>query len=362
VRLWDVPGRGCLAVLEDHTDRVWGVAFSPDGKHCYSSAENGVLRAWSICSPAQRKTQPQATSLYTNAKVLLVGDSAVGKTGLAFRLAKDEFKESHSTDGTWATQLPLPHASQSNRVEREIWVWDFAGQSDYRLIHQLFMDEAALAVLVFNPQSENPFEGLAQWNRDLHRAARGAFTKLLVAGRCDRGGTMVSRASIDRFREEKGYADYLETSAKLGTNCDALREAIEKHIPWEGIPQTASPQIFRRLKEEIVKLRDEGKVLLRLGELKQQLELRLPTERFSLEELNTVVGLLAGPGLVWRLEFGGFILLQPERINAYAAAVIRKVRRHTDEIGCIHEQALLEADLDYQDLDRLPPDEEQIVL
>ena len=46
-----------------------------------------------------------------------------------------------------------------------------------------------------------------------------------------------------------------------------------------------------------------------------------------------MVGLLAGPGIVWQLEFGDFVLLQPERINAYAAAVIRKVRAHTDEIG-----------------------------
>ena len=83
-------------------------------------------------------------------------------------------------------------------IEREIWLWDFAGQADYRLIHQLFMDETALAVLVFNPQSENPFEGLGQWDRDLQRAARGKFKKLLVAGRCDRGGLMVSRAEPGR--------------------------------------------------------------------------------------------------------------------------------------------------------------------
>ena len=69
------------------------------------------------------------------------------------------------------------------------------------------MDETALAVLVFNPQSENPFEGLGQWDRALARAARRPFQKLLVAGRCDRGGLMVSRESIERFRRERGFAD-----------------------------------------------------------------------------------------------------------------------------------------------------------
>jgi hypothetical protein len=51
--------------------------------------------------------------------------------------------------------------------------------------------------------------------------------------------------------------------------------------------------------------------------------------------------LLAGPGIVWQLGFGDFVLLYPERINSYAAAVIRKVRAHTEEIGIILEEDVL---------------------
>ncbi len=92
-----------------------------------------------------------------------------------------------STTGAWATLLKLDEGAEAPKdVEREIWLWDFAGQADYRLIHLLYMDETALALLVFNPQEEDPFEGLAQWDRDLTRAARGKpFLKRLVAGRCD---------------------------------------------------------------------------------------------------------------------------------------------------------------------------------
>ena len=72
--------------------------------------------------------------------------------------------------------------------------------------------------------------------------------------------------------------------------------------------------------------------------------------------------LLAGPGAVWQLEFGDFVLLQPERINGYAAAVMRKVRAHPDELGSIREADVVNGDLDYQDMQRLPCDEEQIVL
>ena len=361
VRIWDIDHKCCMATLEGHTNDVRSVAFNLDGTKIYSSDVNGIMRIWDINDILKRKTLDVSNSLYTNAKVLLVGDSGVGKTGLSYRLTEGIFRESFSTDGAWATQMKLPQLT-SEGIERDVWLWDFAGQSDYRLIAQLYMDETALAVLVFNPQSENPFEGLGQWERGLTRAARRKFNKLLVSGRIDRGGLMISRTSINQFLEERGFVEYIETSALLGTGCDTLRKSIEKYIPWKEISWTSSPRIFKLIKNEIIKLKSEGKVLLRIGELKQQLELRLPNEKFNIEQLRAVIGLLAGPGVVWQLEFGDFVLLQPEQINSYASALVRKVRTHSDEIGCISEDDVINGNLDYQDKIRLPHNEEQIVL
>ena len=66
--------------------------------------------------------------------------------------------------------------------------------------------------------------------------------------------------------------------------------------------------------------------MLRMSELKHKLEMRLPDDAFTYAELKAVDGLLAGPGHVWQLEFGQFVLLHPERINSCAAAVGRAVR------------------------------------
>src|SRR5262249_51034005 len=128
----------------------------------------------------------------TNAKVLLVGDSGAGKTGLSMRLAHNTWKESVSTVGAWATQWKLDVATTPG-MEREIWLWDFGGQADQRLIHQLFMDETALAVLVFDPQKEDLLDTLGQWDRDLSRASRRPFRKLLAAGRIDTGSLRIDR-------------------------------------------------------------------------------------------------------------------------------------------------------------------------
>ena len=59
----------------------------------------------------------------------------------------------------------------SGRMEKEVWVWDLAGQPDYRLVHQLFMDQTSLGVVVFDPQDDNPFEELGYWEKALARAA-----------------------------------------------------------------------------------------------------------------------------------------------------------------------------------------------
>jgi small GTP-binding protein len=366
VRIWDVEGGRCLATLKKHTGMVRGIAITSDGQRAVSSSDDGSLIVWHIPMDAQAVHETEA-SKYTNAKVLLVGDSGVGKSGLAIKLTTDRFEPTISTDAVWATQMPLPHDTSTAEIEGEIWLWDFAGQADYRLVHQLYMDEAAVAVLVFNPQKENPFEGLEQWKRALESAARRRFRKLLVAGRCDRGRLMVSRVGIEQFLKQRGFEEYLETSAQTGMGCAELRAAIINNIPWDDIPWTSSPRIFKLLKNEIIKLKDdaakdEGKALLRMAELKQQLEMRLPGESFTPDELRAVVGLLAGPGIVWQLEFGDFVLLQPERINAYAAAVIRSVCAHPEEIGCISEERILEGELNYEYMKRLSKEAEEIVL
>ena len=369
VRLWDAETGRCLRVLEGHTAPVLTVVWSADRCRAFSGDSSGGIRVWDLSkfvTEAQAPALPSASDQvqYTNAKVLLVGESGAGKTGLSKRLALDEWQPSDSTVGAWATHWPLPVGSDDG-VEREIWLWDFGGQADQRLIHQLYMDETALAVLVFDGQKDDLFETLGQWDRDLTRASCTEFAKLLVAGRVDASGLRVSPSQVEAFAEERGYPRFLETSAKLGTGCEELKQAILDGIRWENIPWRTSPLLFKRLKEEIIRLKDEDRVLMRFNELRDSLQLRMAgeAERFSDEELKAVIGLLAGPGAVWELKFGSWVLLQPERINAYAQAVIQTLREDRFERGCIPQEKVLSGDLKYESsAPRLAEDEERIVL
>ena len=96
----------------------------------------------------------------------------MGKTGLALRLCEDRWEATESTHGMIISTAGAAAGSDEADMEREVWLWDFAGQADYRLIHQLYMDEAALGVLVFNPQDGNPFEGMGHWEKALSAATK----------------------------------------------------------------------------------------------------------------------------------------------------------------------------------------------
>jgi hypothetical protein len=208
------------------------------------------------------------------------------------------------------------------------------------------------------------------------RASKRPFAKLLLAGRCDRGGAMISRDLIDQFRKDHQFGPYLETSAHTGDGCEELRQAIIGHIDWDAIPYIVSPDTFRKLKQIIVRIKDrtyakpKGKkkpsptpVLVSSDALSNMVADKGKEEvEFTDEQFRAVVGLLHGPGVVWKLEFGDLVLLQPERINAYAAALVRKVRKHIDEIGVIRETEVLEGELDYAGMARLPKEEEVLVL
>ena len=122
--------------------------------------------------------------------------------------------------------------------------------------------------------------------------------------------------------------------------------------------------LFKRLKEEIIRLKDEGRVLMRFNELRETLQLRLSGEfkRFADEELRAVLTLLAGPGVVWELAFGSWVLLRAERINAYGQAVIRTLQADEHQRACLMEERVLKGDLVYESsMPRLAGEEERFV-
>lgn len=361
-RVWDLDVGSCAGVLRGHTDWVYVVAITADGQRVVSPSFDRTVRVWDLPPIAEGVAVAVDTTRYTNAKVVLLGETGVGKTGLALRLCENRWQPTESTHGMIVSKLELPPAEETPAIEREVWLWDLAGQPDYRLVHQLYMDETALGVFVFDPQDDNPFEHLGHWVKALDTATKHEPAKLLVAGRCDRGGITISRQRFERYIREQGFSGFIWTEAKTGEGCAELKEAIARHIPWQRLPWTATTLLFKSLKDAILELTEEDDApLVRLPALRQRLQLMLPDRTVSKAGLRAVVGLMQGQGVVQALAFGDFVLLQPEWLNRYASVVVRTAREHSDEMGTVPEQDVLSGQLDYKGMKRLSETDEMIL-
>ncbi|NTW53848.1 MAG: TIR domain-containing protein [Chlorobaculum sp.] len=376
VRLWDLKSGVCLQVIK-HKGKPSpiSVAFSPDGSRLVVGTANGLIYVYRLTG-VRATPSAEATRRYVNAKVVLLGEGTVGKTSLAHRLIEDKYVVKDRTHGMNVWPLPLP-PSPDTSIDREALLWDLAGQEDYRLIHRLFLDETALALLLINPQKDDPFAEAGDWLKALDTAAdnheaKRAAEKLLLFSQIDVGGMKVGNAKIDRFIQEHGFKAWLETSAKSGENCSdgacggnpsKLKQLIAESIPWDKLPWTATPRLLAELKSALLKMRDTADIrLMRFAELAQRLEQALPGEKFGESEARTAVTLLANHGLARALKFGDLVLLQPELLNGYAGAIIRAARAHRDEIGCVLEASIYDLAFDFTGVDRLPRPDEELLL
>lgn len=418
VKLWDLEAGTCIGTLEGHESEVHAVACSPDGAIIASTGftDNTVrLSDWKrgVClqalpiseSPISVAFSPDGSQLavgtaenviyiyritrartaasvevirpYVNAKVVLLGEGTVGKTSLAHRLIEDKYVVRDRTHGmnVWRLDLPLPPDATR---EREALLWDLAGQEDYRLIHQLFLDETALALLLINPQKEDPFVEAGDWLKALRTAANRSpsareAARLLIFSQIDVGGMKLGNAKIERFCEQHGFTKWVATSAKTGENCSdevhggkpsPLKEMIAASIPWDKLPWTSTPRLLAELKNAVMAMRGKADIrLLRFAELMQRLEQTVKSEKFGESDVRTAVTLLANHGLVRPLKFGDLVLLQPELLNGYAGAIIRAARAHTDEIGCVLETDIYKQAFNFTGVERLKhrPDEELLL-
>lgn len=363
VRLWDWKSGACLQVIEGN---IFSVAFSPNGSRLIVGTIDGPIYVYRLTS-VRSAPLAEAPRRYVNAKVVLLGEGSVGKTSLAHRLIEDKYVIRDRTHGmnVWRLNLPLPPDAT---LEREALLWDLAGQEDYRLIHQLFLGETALALLLINPQKDDPFAEAGDWLKALKAAASShesqwEAARLLIFSQVDVGGMKLSNAKIERFREQYGFAGWIQTSAKTGKNCSDeenggqpsnLKQLIAESIPWDKLPWTSTPRLLSQLKDAMMAMRDETDIrLVRFAELAQRMEQALPSEKFGESEVRTAVTLLANNGLLRPLKFGDLVLLRPHLFSGYAAAIVRAARAHTDEIGCVPEATIYEPDFDFTGVERL---------
>jgi WD40 repeat protein len=353
VRLWNCQTWETVAVIHESTSGKWlsSAAFNPKLPVLATLGERDtIVHIWELDIPTLLNAAPVSSSVhYANAKVVLVGDTGVGKSGLGLVLSNEHFQPTESTHGrrVWTFEKQGVVAI-SQAQTRETMLWDLAGQPGYRLIHQLHLNEVAVALIVFDTRSEtDPFAGVRHWDRALTQAQRfpssdtSSLKKFLVAARTDRGGIGVSRKRIDTWVKELGFDGYFETSAKEGWQIPELVDAIRNSIDWNALPSVSSTKLFQQIKDFLINEKKAERLLSTTDDLYRaflQSE-DAPAETESLRpQFEVCIGRVESRDLIRRLSFGNYVLLQPELLDAYASALINAAKDEPDGLGNIAEE------------------------
>ena len=375
VRIWKSDTWEEVGVLEEGGTYLSGLAFHPKKPILVTRDDaNDVIRIWHVELGALQQAAPLSESVqYAAAKIALVGDTGVGKTGLGWRLAKGGFIEHSSTHGEQFWVVRDLCMRRPDGTECEAVLWDFAGQPDYRLIHALFLDDVDLAIIVFDATNhEQTLKGVEYWIQQLSGPKNKK--KILVAQRVDRGDMVLARSEMEEFCSQHGIAGgYFSVSAKTGSGIPELKIRIIEQIAWDQMTPSITTATFKRIKEYVLALKEsprkgtngESGLLVRHADLRCELQQQDPAFQFSEGEMGKAVEHLASHGYVRILRSTSgqeSILLVPDLLRNLASSFVLEARRNPAELGALDEAKLLRGEYSFPELATLGPYERELLL
>ena len=150
-------------------------------------------------------------------KIIVVGDSSVGKSCLLLRYADKRFRHTHEV--TIGVEFGS-RIVEFQGIRFKSHVWDTAGQESFRSITRSYYRTAAVALMVFDVTKRSTFEHLRQWTSEVFLYAAPGVVMAIIANKIDLDDVrQVSRIEAESFATELG-ALYFETSAKEASGVD----------------------------------------------------------------------------------------------------------------------------------------------
>ncbi len=164
-----------------------------------------------------------------NCKVVLLGESGVGKTSIISRFINDTFEEGLvTTTGASYAGKDMVFKDYDNQVVK-FEIWDTAGQEKYRSLTQIFYKDASIAILVYDITSEESFEEVQNyWYEQLKESGEENMIIGIAGNKCDLfQEEEVSEEEGKKFAKSIG-AVFKLTSCKESIGIDELFEECGK--------------------------------------------------------------------------------------------------------------------------------------
>lgn len=170
-------------------------------------------------------------------KVVLLGDTGVGKSSLVLRFVTNSFK-SYSESTIGASFMSKVMSVNGNRIKFQIW--DTAGQEKYHSLAPMYYRGAAVAIVVYDITRKSSFTTLQMWIKELRQLGPEDIVIVIAANKCDLDDqreveTETAKIYAKSVEQAGGSgALFFETSAKEDTNVAQMFSELSKRLPKDN--------------------------------------------------------------------------------------------------------------------------------
>ena len=169
-------------------------------------------------------------------KIIVVGDSGVGKSCLTMKGTKNHFEECYSpTVGFEFFTFNIRIGDKNVKLQ----IWDTCGQEAYRSLITSFYRNASLAILVYSIDNQNSFDNIEAWLNEIKSQASPETKIILIGNKTDlEDKRKIPIETAEEFSKEHNFNFFLETSAKTGFNAqnvfiEAAKELYIAHLEYK---------------------------------------------------------------------------------------------------------------------------------
>jgi len=150
-------------------------------------------------------------------KLLVIGDSGVGKSCLLLRFADDVYSETYiSTIGVDFKIRTVQIGGKTVKLQ----IWDTAGQEKFRTITSTYYRGAHGIAIVYDVTDLVSFNHLSMWLQEIERSAKDSVSKIIIGNKSDLSSKRVVETTAAKEFADKLNIPFLETSAKNSTNVE----------------------------------------------------------------------------------------------------------------------------------------------